>query len=178
MKRHVVEIGGDGKHLSLYRGFLSIRNSEGECGRVPLDDIAALVASGHGITYSNDLLAALSKANVPVVLCGSDYAPTGWLWPVQGNFQQALRMDAQASASLPIKKRLWRAIVKKKIQFQADHLDRRGLASTNLRKLITRVRSGDPDNVEAEAARSYWQSLMGRDFRRVDQGDIRNTRLN
>jgi len=28
------------------------------------------------------------------------------------------------------------------------------------------VRSGDPDNCEAQAARAYWQRLFGRDFRR------------
>lgn len=35
--------------------------------------------------------------------------------------------------------------------------------------LAAKVRSGDPDNIEAQAARRYWPLLMGDEFRR-DQG--------
>lgn len=44
--------------------------------------------------------------------------------------------------------------------------------------LARKVRSGDPDNVEAQAARRYWQALMGSDFRRDQAGEGANALLN
>jgi CRISPR-associated protein Cas1 len=40
------------------------------------------------------------------------------------------------------------------------------------------VRPGDPDNVEAEAARRYWPLLFGPEFRRNTEGDGLNGLLN
>lgn len=41
-----------------------------------------------------------------------------------------------------------------------------------------RVRSGDPDNLEAQAARRYWPRLFGKDFRRDRDADGINALLN
>jgi CRISPR-associated protein Cas1 len=46
-----------------------------------------------------------------------------------------------------------------------------------LREMTRHVGSGDPDNVEARAARAYWSELWV-DFRRDDGGDRRNKLLN
>src|SRR3546814_6034372 len=40
------------------------------------------------------------------------------------------------------------------------------------------VRSGDPDNVEAQAARKYWPALMGSEFRRDQNAGGSNALLN
>ena len=45
-------------------------------------------------------------------------------------------------------------------------LDSRGVPAEAFDLLARRVRSGDPDNIEAQAARRYWPLLMGADFRR------------
>jgi CRISP-associated protein Cas1 len=39
----VVDIATDGQHLSVYRGFLVVEKDRQEVGRVPLDDIAAVI---------------------------------------------------------------------------------------------------------------------------------------
>lgn len=44
--------------------------------------------------------------------------------------------------------------------------------------LARKVRAGDPDNVEAEAARRYWPLLLGSDFRRDQDGGGLNGLLN
>lgn len=46
-----------------------------------------------------------------------------------------------------------------------------------MREMIRWVRSGDPDNVEARAARHYWSRLFA-DFARGNEGDRRNKLLN
>ena len=44
--------------------------------------------------------------------------------------------------------------------------------------LARKVRWGDPDNMEAQAARRYWSALMGTAFRRDTDGDGPNALLN
>ncbi len=47
----IIEIAEDGRHLSLSRGFLVVEAQGRELGRIPLDDIGAVVANAHGLTY-------------------------------------------------------------------------------------------------------------------------------
>ena len=75
MISRIVEIAEDGRHLAVSRGFLTVRSDRAELGRIPFDDIAALIVNAHGTTYSNNLLLALSKRNAPVVLCGANHRP-------------------------------------------------------------------------------------------------------
>ena len=45
------------------RGFMVVQDTEGErkeLGQVPLDDIAAVIANAHGLSYTNNLLIALN----------------------------------------------------------------------------------------------------------------------
>ena len=98
--------------------------------------------------------------------------------PFHRHFRQGGIAIAQAEMSLPLKKRLWQAIVKAKIVNQAAALDRTDRAGAEgLRARSRLVGSGDPDNVEARAAREYWGCLF-ESFKRDDDGDTRNMMLN
>ena len=122
-----------------------------EVGRVPLDDIAALIANAHGLSYTNNLLVALAERGVPFVLCGPNHNVAGMVWPMEGHHQQARRFEAQIACSLPTRKRLWAAIVKAKVLNQAAVLQAAGAVHAPLQSLAKQVRSGDPDNLEARA---------------------------
>ena len=101
----IVEVADDRRHLSLSRGFLVVQDSTGdrpELGQVPLDDIAAVIANAHGLSYTNNLLVALSERGAPFVLCGVNHSVAGMLLPVDGNYQQARRFDAQVAAGKPM----------------------------------------------------------------------------
>jgi CRISP-associated protein Cas1 len=173
MVGRVVEIATDGWHLSIFRGFMVIAEHGEEIGRVPLDDVAAVVANAHGLTYTNNALVALSERGVPVVLCGRNHMPAAIVWPVDAHHVQTGRMNDQVAASLPLKKRLWAQVVRAKILAQGGSLAAAGAPSGGFYLLSRKVRSGDPDNVEAEAARRYWQLLFGTAFRRdTDAGGI------
>ena len=173
MLGRIVEVADDRRHLFLSRGFMVVQDTEGarkELGQVPLDDIAAVIANAHGLSYTNNLLVALAERGAPFVLCAANHNAVGMLLPVDGNFQQAKRFDAQLSASLPTIKRLWADIIKAKLTQQASALEAAGKASVPLMALVKKVRSGDPDNIEAQGARRYWSLLFGSEFRR-DQGE-------
>ncbi|MEM9046614.1 MAG: type II CRISPR-associated endonuclease Cas1 [Pseudomonadota bacterium] len=165
----IVDIAADNRHLSRERGFLLVSEEREEVGRVPLDQILAVLIHAHGVTYSNNLLVALADQGSPLVICGSNHAPRAILWPLEGHFAQGARMRAQWNAKQPLIKQAWKQVVIAKLVMQAAALDAFGAPSEPVRRLIREVRSGDESNVEAQAARRYWPLLMGEDFRR-DQG--------
>jgi len=177
----IVEVADDKRHLFLSRGFLVVQDTEGErkeLGQVPLDDIAAVIANAHGLSYTNNLLVALAERCTPFVLCAANHNAVGMVMPVEGNYQQAKRYDAQIAASQPLIKRLWAEIVKSKLQQQAAALEATGAPHIPLQALVRKVRSGDPDNLEAQGARRYWGLLFGNNFRRDQQGGGINAMLN
>jgi CRISPR-associated protein Cas1 len=178
MVGRVVEIETDGRHLAINRGFLTVSEKGAEIGKVPLDDIAAIVANAHGLTYTNNALIELSTRGVPIVLCGANHMPAAIVWPVDAHHVQTGRMNDQIAASLPLKKRLWAQLVRAKILAQAATLAAAGTSNAGFFLLSRKVRSGDPDNVEAEAARRYWPLLMGSGFRRDKDGAGINGMLN
>lgn len=177
----IVEVADDRRHLFLSRGFLVVQDTEGdrkELGQIPLDDIAAVIANAHGLSYTNNLLVALAERCAPFVLCAANHNAVGMILTIDGNYQQAKRFDAQLAASQPLKKRLWAEIVKCKLQQQAAALEATGAPAITLSALVRKVRSGDPDNFEAQGARRYWSQLFGNDFRRDQQAGGLNAMLN
>lgn len=177
----IVEVADDKRHLFLSRGFLVVQDTDGErkeLGQVPLDDIAAVIANAHGLSYTNNLLVALAERCAPFVLCAANHNAVGMLLPIEGNYQQAKRYDAQIAANQPLIKRLWAEIVKSKLQQQAAALEAAGAPYVPLQALVRKVRSGDPENFEAQGARRYWSLLFGDEFRRDQQGGGINGMLN
>lgn len=169
MVGRIVEIGDDNRHLFVHRGFLVVKGTHGErkeLGQVPLDDIAGVIANAHGLSYTNNLLVALAERGVPFVLCAANHNAVGMLLPIGGNHAQSHRIEHQIAASKPTNKRLWAAIVRSKLEQQAAVLAATGAPSIPLSALISKVKSGDPSNVEAQGARRYWTLLFGGDFRR------------
>lgn len=168
----IVEIADDRRHLSAHRGFMVVRETQGErkeLGQVPLDDIAAVIANAHGLSYTNNLLVALAQRGAPFVLCAANHSPVGMLLPTDGNFEQSRRIAAQLEAKRPVHKQLWATIVRSKLEQQAAVLEAIGAPPMPLLALARKVKSGDPENLEAQGARRYWGLLFGDGFRR-DQG--------
>lgn len=177
----IVEVADDRRHLSMNRGFLVVQDTEGErkeLGQIPLDDIAAVIANAHGLSYTNNLLVALSERGAPFVLCAANHNAVGMLLPIDGNYEQAHRIEAQIAASQPTHKRLWASVVKSKLQQQAAALEAAGAPTAPLSALVRKVRSGDPENIEAQGARRYWGLLFGEEFRRDRDAGGLNAMLN
>ena len=181
MQNRIVEIATDGVHLSLLRGFLKLSRNGEEIGRVALPDIGGVVVRGYGASLSLNVAARLAEENIPVVLCGADQSPASVVWPVSGHHAQGHVIEAQSQLSRPQKKRLWQALIWAKITAQAQVLEAQGAPFEDLLAMAARVRSGDPDNLEAQAARRYWPRLMqgvDPDFRRDASADGVNGWLN
>lgn len=175
----IVDIGTEGLHLSAHRGFLVVARERDEVGRVALDDVHAVILHAHGCTWTGNLVTALAERGAPIVFCANNHSPVAMTLPIEGFHAQGGRMRAQWEAGKPLAKQLWRRIVVAKIAMQGSLLafhGREGAGAFDL--LARRVRSGDPDNLEAQAARRYWPELMGADFRRDREADGANALLN
>ena len=145
---------------------------------MPLDDVAAVVVHAHGVTWTTNLMVRLAERGAVLLLCGANHSPVALCLPIAGHHAQNGRMRAQWEAGRPLAKQLWRQVVIAKIRWQAAALDAAGASGEPLLFLARRVRSGDPDNLEAQAARRYWSTLMGAGFRRDRDAGGANALLN
>ncbi|MGJ3629061.1 type II CRISPR-associated endonuclease Cas1 [Sphingomonas sp. MMS24-JH45] len=175
----IVDIAQDGQAPALHRGFLVVGEDRVEVGRIALDDVHAVIVHAHGTTWSANLVATLAERGAPLVFCNAAHAPVAIALPLAGHPAQNARFRAQWDASRPLMKQAWRRIVSAKIAMQGALLSARGVEEGAAFDLLARrVKSGDPDNVEAQAARRYWPLLMGADFRRDRDSPGANALLN
>jgi CRISPR-associated protein Cas1 len=178
MVGRILELTKPGLSVHKRRGFLAVDTSDGEAGRIAFDDVEAVLVASPGMVWSNTALAELADRQVPVMVLGNNFNPVAVVLPLNGHFQQAHRIRAQADASLPFRKQAWATLVRHKIAAQAEALERVNEPSERLRRLATAVRSGDPDNREAQAAQAYWPLMLGRSFRRDRDTSGANALLN
>jgi CRISPR-associated protein Cas1 len=165
--------------LSTENGLLVIRLPGQPPQTVPIADVGALVASHRQVVFTQNLVAALAREGAPLICCDERHLPAAMLLPLDAHFAQAERFQAQAAASLPARKRLWKEIVSLKIVMQARALLRLNGEDAGVLPLARKVRSGDPDNLEAVAAQRYWPRVFGDpQFRRGNGEDPRNAMLN
>ncbi|WP_316859961.1 type II CRISPR-associated endonuclease Cas1 [uncultured Cohaesibacter sp.] len=145
---------------------------------VALEDIAWIVADNHQTTLSVALLSACAEAGIAIITSNSRHIPSALTLPFHSHHRTAAVAQLQVAAKGPLRKRLWQAITRAKIQNQEAVLHRlERKKPPPLSQMAAKVRSGDPDNVEARAARDYWPCLF-EGFVRNDENDLRNKALN
>jgi CRISPR-associated protein Cas1 len=150
----------------------------GLLARVPCEDIGLLLVEHPGTTYSHAALATLLRYDGAVVICGRNHMPAGLLLPFSEHTEVVWRIHDQVALRKPLRKQLWRQLVQAKIRAQAGNLPEGSAVRRRLVSLAREVRSGDPENVEAQAARSYWSAYFGEVFRRDPDGESVNGLLN
>lgn len=176
MIKRTIEISRDPMHLAVRdEQLLLLRKTPEELGArlparpahlaasIPCEDLGVLMVDSRETTYSHHALAKLAEHGAALVVCGRDHHPVGMFLPISANTQLLARLDAQLSASKPTLKRLWAGIVAAKIRAQAAALPpfaASALIRSRLLGMARRVRSGDPENVEAQAAGAYWPEVF------------------
>ena len=178
MIKRTIEISREPAHLTIQLDQLIIKRDGQTVGSVPCEDIGMVVIDQAGTTYTHALLARLADFDAAVVVCGRDHMPAGILLPLADHSQVVWRVRDQIGISKPLRKQLWKQIVQAKILAQAENLAV-GPAKTRLLALAREVRSGDPENAEAQAAKIYWSECFQKfAFRRARYGDGPNPLLN
>ncbi len=176
--KHIVEISDYGRRLSLDRGFLVVKAEDKEIGRVPLDDILSVVLNVAGCGLTAPVLLALVERGIGLVICGEKHLPKAWLLPVGGHHAQTKVITRQAKASQFFNSQLWQMVIQLKLMSQAAAVEAIGGRGQGLRLLAEKVEAGDPSNIEAQAAKRYWTSFFGSEFRRDREAEDINIGLN
>jgi CRISPR-associated protein Cas1 len=187
--KRTIEISQHPSHLSVRLGQLQIRRHTQDesaplAGSVPCEDVGIVLIDHPQTTMTHQALATLVDGGAAVLVCGRDHLPKGLLLPLGEHSQVVWRIDDQMAASLPLKKQLWKQVIVAKIRAQTDHISAETPAHRKLTNLAGQVRSGDSTNVEAQAAKVYWQAIRDQDepwrrFRRDPDGqDPKNAMLN
>ena len=163
--------------LSLADGQIVVAQDDGDV-RLALEDVAWIVLDTPQATLTSALLSACMSAGIAIIATDETHTPSGITLPFHRHFRQGEIAQSQVAMGAPLKKRLWQNVVRAKILNQAAALDALGrTGAAPLREMARYVGSGDPENVEARAARDYWSKLWP-EFRREDEGDRRNKLLN
>lgn len=129
----------------------------GEETTVPLEDIGFVLLESPLATCSVALLQALADANAAVAVCDARHIPSAYLLPIADHSLAERHLLDQIACSEARANRLWRQIVQSKIRNQA-HVAKAlsQKTSVKLAALAGRVKNGDPENVEGQAAHLYF----------------------
>lgn len=165
-------------YLSLAHKQLQIDQRERGKHSLPLDDLGFVVLASPQISMSQALLAACWSRDILVVMCDENYMPGAMLIPYTGHTLSSRITRAQVAMTQPRRKQIWRAIVRRKILEQANHLDSIGGDGYSVKLFAQKVAAGDKSNMEAQAARLYWPQLFGPSFRRDRDEPVINGMLN
>lgn len=176
MTNRVIEISEGPVRLRVENLQLVIEKRDSESPRsVPIEDLAVVVLATMYASYTHAVFSELASHGVSVIFCDSKSLPIALCAPLAANalHSQVLRTQVAALAARPMMKRIWKDIVVAKIRAQSETLRRLDGEDGGLGLLVRRVRSGDPSNVEAQAARLYWPRLFKDEtFRRTPQESI------
>ncbi len=139
----------------------------------PVSGINTLLLAHPQVTLTEAVLSRLAEAGAMVVTIDRYYLPVAMTLPLQVHSLQTERLAAQIALGVTKRKQLWQQIVKAKIRAQGALLKELRSSDEGLTASALRVRSGDPDNLEAQSARRYWGKLFGESkFRRgADQNE-------
>jgi len=122
----------------------------------PVSGVNTLLLAHPQVTLTQAVVSQLAEAGAMLVTIDHRYLPTAITLPLQTHNLQTERLAAQANLKPVTRRRLWTQIVQAKIRAQGSLLKELRGSDGGLIASAARVRSGDPDNLEAQAARRYW----------------------
>ncbi len=151
----------------LRREHFSLAIDQKETAHVPFEDIAVIVLNHREITLTHPVLSACAEYGIGLFSTGSNHQPSGVFLPFLPHTRTTRLMRRQLDISRPLVKQAWARIIRTKIENQARCLRLAGRGGAErLDSLAHRVRSGDGENLEGQAAAWYFVQLFGQGFQR------------
>ncbi len=151
----------------LRRVHFSLAIEQTQTATIPFEDIAVIVLNHREITLTHPVLSACGEYGISLFATSDTHHPSGVFLPFLSHSRATRWMRLQLDMPRPVAKQAWASIIRQKISNQAAclRLSRRdGVA--RLESYTRRVRSGDSDNLEGQAAAFYFAQLFGRGFYR------------
>lgn len=171
----------EGEHLTLYLDNIKIQDRDKMKEHlISIKDINTLVIDNYRTTLTVHLMNALTKNNVNIVLCNVSHMPQTLIIPQTGNQRVPLMLRKQLTWRKQIKKMIHQSIVQAKLSNQIallKHVSAEKHVVHKIEQFRQETMLGDKSNLEGLAAKMYFRSLLGNDFKRFDDDPV-NAGLN
>lgn len=154
----------------LRREHFSLAIEQEQTAFVPFEDIAIIVLNHREILLTHPVLSACADYGIGLYATGDNHQPNGVFLPFLAHSRTTRLMRKQMDLSRPLAKQAWASIVRRKIENQSAVL--RFCAKNGVDRMDSyarRVRSGDADNLEGQAAAFYFTQLFGQGFYRAEE---------
>lgn len=155
--------------LNLTMGFLEVRGEE--TVKIFLDDIDILMIESQAVSMTAALMTELMKKKIKVIFCDEKKNPQAEMIPYYGSGDSSRKIRKQIAWPDSIKEEVWTAIAREKIKNQALFLKELGKKRETelLESYVEQLEMGDRTNREGMAAKVYFDSLFGMEFRRDEE---------
>ncbi len=175
----IIEISETEAFLKARNRLLVVTGQDGNNITIPFSEIGVLLLSNPAISLTLPVLSNLLSSGGMAVITDRRFLPAGMVIPLASHFIQTERLALQSNVSLPVKKRCWQQIIKAKVNYQAALLNLLHGSDKGLIQMAGKVKSGDPENVESQAAQRYWKHIFNDpSFRRRRGAEDQNRLLN
>ncbi len=154
----------------LRREHFSLAIEQEQTAFVPFEDIAIIVLNHREIQLTHPVLSACADYGIGLYATGDNHQPNGVFLPFLTHSRTTRLMRKQMDIPRPLAKQAWASIVRRKIENQAAVL--RFCAKNGFDRMDSyarRVRSGDTENLEGQAAAFYFTQLFGQGFYRAEE---------
>lgn len=179
--RNVVVVE-NGNFVSVKNSSLKFRNLiTKESHFLPFDEVEILLFINQNSSLSNRVIQQCLNKNIAILFCDEKQKPTTQILSEYGHSQRLKRLKSQLKLTTRAKDRMWRKIIMAKIINQGNCLKYTMEESDTgdfLREQSKTVTEGDRHNIEAVAAKRYFQAAFGKSFKRGRYNDIVNSGLN
>lgn len=153
----------------LRREHFSLAIEQEQTAFVPFEDIAVIVLNHREIVLTHPVLSACADYGIGLYATGENHQPNGVFLPFLAHSRTTRLMRKQMDIPRPVAKQAWANIVRRKIENQTAVLrfcTRNGV--DRMDSYARRVRSGDQENLEGQAAAFYFTQLFGQGFYRAE----------
>jgi len=154
----------------LRREHFSLAIEQEQTAFVPFEDIAIIVLNHREIQLTHPVLSACADYGIGLYATGDNHQPNGIFLPFLTHSRTTRLMRKQMDIPRPLAKQAWANIVRRKIDNQTAVL--RFCAKNGVDRMDSyarRVRSGDTENLEGQAAAFYFTQLFGQGFYRAEE---------
>ncbi|HVY91022.1 MAG TPA: type II CRISPR-associated endonuclease Cas1 [Hyphomonadaceae bacterium] len=178
MLRRTIELSTPGTRLSVAHRQLVVERPDLPEATLPIEDLGVVIVDDARASFTQAVFIELLEAGATVMVTGRNHLPLGMMLPLDAHHVQTERHRAQVDASEPTRKQVWKALIAAKLEQQGAVLANFAGEDAGLAAMAGRVRSGDPENLEAQGAQRYWPRLFGAGFRRDRDAEGINAMLN
>ncbi|MFV0505001.1 MAG: type II CRISPR-associated endonuclease Cas1 [Lachnospirales bacterium] len=148
--------------------------------KIPIEDIAIILIENNRTSITVDLINKCTENNIVIITCNKRKFPQSIIMPMINHYRYLENTYMQLEMNTVKKQNLWREITKMKIGSQSKilqlcdcHID----DIEELEVLKKEVQRNDSTNREAVAAKVFFSSIHGDEFKRFTDTNI-NAALN